>query len=66
MRKNIVAGNWKMNKDLSGAQQLMNDLLAYTNSHNSNCEVYIAPPAVYSMLAKDIFENSKVENVVRQ
>lgn len=61
MRKNIVAGNWKMNKDYVGAQQLMTQLLSYMNENNSNCEVYIAPPALYTIMAKDIFDNNKVE-----
>ncbi|HQC07017.1 MAG TPA: triose-phosphate isomerase, partial [Kaistella chaponensis] len=29
MRKNIVAGNWKMNKNVIEAQQLMFQLLEY-------------------------------------
>ena len=29
MRKNIVAGNWKMNKNVIDAQQLMAQLLDY-------------------------------------
>lgn len=61
MRKNIVAGNWKMNKDFSGAKQLMAQLSSYVNENNSNCEIYIAPPAVYTLMAKDIFEKTKVE-----
>lgn len=61
MRKKIVAGNWKMNKDYVGAQQLMTQLLSYTSNNSTNCEVYIAPPAVYAMMAKDLLEGSKVE-----
>lgn len=61
MRKKIVAGNWKMNKDYEGAQQLMMQLLSYTDNHASNCEVYIAPPALYTMMAKDVFSGKKVE-----
>lgn len=61
MRKKIVAGNWKMNKDYEGAQQLMMQLLSYTDNNTSNCEVYIAPPALYTMMAKDLFSSSKVQ-----
>lgn len=56
-----MAGNWKMNKDYVGAQQLMTQILSYTNANSTNCEVYIAPPALYMMMAKDLFEGSKVE-----
>lgn len=61
MRRNIVAGNWKMNKDFVGAQQLMTQLLSYTNNNELNCKVFIAPPSLYTLMGKDIFENGKVE-----
>lgn len=61
MRKNIVAGNWKMNKDFTGAQSLMKELAAYAANSSANCEIYIAPPALYTVTAKNIFEDSKVE-----
>lgn len=60
MRKNIVAGNWKMNKNIIEAQQLMAQLSDYTQNNNTNCEVWIAPPSIYLMMARDIFENNEV------
>ena len=60
MRKNIVAGNWKMNKNVTEAQQLMIQLLSYKKNNTTNCEVYIAPPALYLTMAKDIYENNEV------
>jgi triosephosphate isomerase len=33
MRKNIVAGNWKMNKNVIDAQQLMAQLLEYKKAN---------------------------------
>jgi len=41
MRKNIVAGNWKMNNDLPQTEALISDLLKQTKT--SNAEVMIAP-----------------------
>lgn len=41
MRKNIVAGNWKMNNDLSQTQSLITDLKK--QNQTSNAEVMIAP-----------------------
>ena len=41
MRKNIVAGNWKMNNDLPQTEVLINDLKKQTKT--SNAEVMIAP-----------------------
>ena len=60
MRKNIVAGNWKMNKNVIDAQQLMAQLLDYKKANATNCEVWIAPPSLYLMMARDIFENNEV------
>ena len=60
MRRKIVAGNWKMNKNVIDAQQLMADLLDYKKNNSTNCEVWIAPPALYLMMAKDLFENNEI------
>lgn len=61
MRKNIVAGNWKMNKNFQEAQELMKQLASYVQENKPNCEVYIAPPSLYLAQAKDIFSNGGVE-----
>ena len=60
MRKNIVAGNWKMNKNVIEAQQLMFQLLEYKKNKTSNCEIWIAPPSLYLMMAKDLYENNEI------
>jgi triosephosphate isomerase len=60
MRKNIVAGNWKMNLNYSEAQQLMLQLLEYKKNNKTNCEVWIAPPSLYLTMAKDVFEDNQV------
>lgn len=60
MRKNIVAGNWKMNKNVIEAQQLMFQLLQYTKKSTPNCEIWIAPPSLYLMMAKDIYEQNEI------
>ena len=60
MRKNIVAGNWKMNKNVIEAQQLMFQLLDYKKNNPTNCEVWIAPPAMYLMMAKDVFAHNEI------
>ena len=41
MRKQIVAGNWKMNNDLSQTEALIYELKKKMNS--PNCEVMVAP-----------------------
>lgn len=60
MRRKIVAGNWKMNKNVIDAQQLMAELKDYKNNTTTNCEVWIAPPSIYLMMAKDLYENDEV------
>ena len=58
MRKNIVAGNWKMNNDLSETQSLLKALKHETNS--GNAQVIVAPthvnlyPAIESLKDSDI------------
>ena len=58
MRKNIVAGNWKMNNDLSETQHLLTALKKETNT--ANTQVIVAPthvnlhPAVQSLQGSDI------------
>ncbi|GAB1857399.1 triose-phosphate isomerase [Flavobacteriaceae bacterium MHTCC 0001] len=44
MRKNIVAGNWKMNNDLSQTKALLADLTQQTKT--SNAKVIVAPTSV--------------------
>lgn len=61
MRKNIVAGNWKMNKNFQEAESLMKELADYKKNHKTQCEVYIAPPSLYLTTAKSIFANNEVE-----
>jgi len=41
MRQNIVAGNWKMNNDLSQTEALITDMKRQTQT--SDCEIMIAP-----------------------
>ena len=44
MRRKIVAGNWKMNPDLSGVKNLIEDLKSVGNSE---VESYVFPPALF-------------------
>ncbi|CAA7385746.1 triose-phosphate isomerase [Chryseobacterium fistulae] len=60
MRRKIVAGNWKMNKSVIDAQQLMYQLLEYKKNNPTQCEVWIAPPSLYLMMAKDLFEKNEI------
>ncbi|WP_299889198.1 triose-phosphate isomerase [uncultured Lacinutrix sp.] len=58
MRKNIVAGNWKMNNDLPQTEALISDLLK--QEQTSNAEVMIAPTSVNLFQA---FETTRLSNI---
>ena len=60
MRRNIVAGNWKMNKNFQDAEPLMLQLADYMANNSTNCEVYIAPPSIYLTMAKNIFIQDEI------
>lgn len=47
MRKNIVAGNWKMNKTLQEGVALVNELNAVLSANKPNCTVVIGTPFIH-------------------
>lgn len=47
MRKKIVAGNWKMNGDLTSSSSLFQGLSSSSNEFPNGVEVMVAPPYVY-------------------
>jgi len=58
MRKNIVAGNWKMNKNAQETKALVDELK--TRLANASAEIVIAPPFVNLALAKAELSDSKI------
>jgi triosephosphate isomerase (TIM) len=55
MRKKIVAGNWKMNKDFQEAEDLMFEIVdELTEKGSGDTEVIVCPPAVYLEMSSDI------------
>ena len=55
MRKNIVAGNWKMNNSLQEGLDLAKELQQVLNGKKVNCEVVICPPFIHlASIAKEI------------
>lgn len=63
MRKNIVAGNWKMNNDLAQTESLLNDLKNQTTT--SNAEVMVAPTFTNLYQANQALESSNIEVVAQ-
>ena len=63
MRKNIVAGNWKMNNDLAETQTLITALKKHMNS--PNCEVKIAPTFTNLWHAFESLRTSEIEVIAQ-
>jgi triosephosphate isomerase (TIM) len=62
MRKKIVAGNWKMNKTFSEAEELIADIAdAIEELELINTEVVVCPPFVYLEMATDIADESELQ-----
>ena len=63
MRKNIVAGNWKMNNDLAQTETLISDLKERMNS--PHCEVMIAPTFTNLWQAYQALRTSEIEVIAQ-
>lgn len=62
MRSKIVAGNWKMNKDVAASKELANDLVAGLNGKTlNNTRVVVAPTFVNLTSVKEVVAGSVVE-----
>lgn len=61
MRKNIVAGNWKMNNNADETKLLLKDLKNSLNNITPNARVVVAPTSVNLIIAKEASENSVIE-----
>ena len=63
MRKNIVAGNWKMNNDLAETKTLISELKNQTKS--SNAELMIAPTFTNLLTASESLKDSEIEVIAQ-
>ena len=60
MRKNIVAGNWKMNKTLQEGLALANELNAALANTKTNCDVVIGVPFIHLASVAAAIDTTKV------
>jgi len=58
MRKQIVAGNWKMNKRFDEAEELIGAIASEMEHKELKCEVLVCPPALYLEMASDYADES--------
>lgn len=61
MRTKIIAGNWKMNKDLNETKELINGLKAKLNTLSKGVKAVICPPFTSLELAKGLLVGSPIE-----
>lgn len=61
MRKNIVAGNWKMNKNLSEGIQLLKDLNSALEALSPKCEVVVGTPFIHLAKAVETVCSDKIK-----
>jgi triosephosphate isomerase len=63
MRKQIVAGNWKMNNDLAHTEALISDLKK--QKHRTNAEIMIAPTFTNLWAAFEALRQSDIEVIAQ-
>src|SRR5574344_194777 len=61
MRKNIVEGNWKMNKTLQEGVALATDLKNILNGAKPNCEVIIGTPFIHLATVAELVKGSVIK-----
>ncbi|MDR0863901.1 MAG: triose-phosphate isomerase [Candidatus Symbiothrix sp.] len=62
MRKNIVAGNWKMNKTLQEGTALAKELQAALTGKVINCDVIICSPFIHLASINEIVDGKSVKS----
>src|ERR1035437_1711989 len=60
MRKNIVAGNWKMNKNLQEGVALATELNAALAATAVNCDVVIGTPYIHLASVASVVDATKL------
>lgn len=61
MRKYVIAGNWKMNKNAEEAEVFFKQLADYCETADLNhTEIIVCPPSLYLMMANDFLYESSV------
>lgn len=60
MRKNIVAGNWKMNKDLNEGLALATELNGLLAAKKVNCEVVIGTPYIHLAAVSSVVDSALI------
>ncbi|GBD87797.1 bifunctional PGK/TIM [bacterium BMS3Abin03] len=60
MRKKVIAGNWKMNKDLNESQSLVSGIISGLGN-DDKCDVIVCPPYTSLNEVHALIKNTKVK-----
>jgi triosephosphate isomerase len=60
MRIKVIAGNWKMNKDINESKELISKLKTGIEELSLNCEIVICPPFTSLSEASTMIKGSKI------
>lgn len=61
MRKKIIAGNWKMNKDIHETAALINEMKGRLKDFRNEVEIVVCPPFTSMVIAKTLLKDSPVK-----
>ncbi len=61
MRRKVIAGNWKMHKDLNETQNLISKLSNGLAKEEFNCDVIICPPYTSLSEASTLIKDTKIK-----
>ena len=60
MRRKVIAGNWKMNNDISESQKLVSGILSGLGNDN-HCDVILCPPFTSLSEVKSLIKNTQIK-----
>jgi len=60
MRKKVIAGNWKMNKDINESQNLVSGILSGLGN-DTKCDVIVCPPFTSLSEVYELIKNTQVK-----
>ena len=60
MRKKVIAGNWKMNKDINESQELVSGIISGLGKHDK-CDVIVCPPFTSLHEVYSLIKNTRIK-----
>ena len=60
MRKQVIAGNWKMNKDISGTAELLSGIINNIDFTRVNADIIVCPPFTSLETANELVKSTPI------